>query len=174
MPFCELWGCFVIDKTRKVKFLYNIIRFPLWRKTTIQLEYIETHTKKGCVTDLWHTLFLFLSNRVELEGFEPSSAQGNHTLSTCLFQPSVFEAWQDLDHQSYPYPLKFHPCNEAYMNYFRFTCTAWSTRFGTTSVERCLVPAPCAGIKLVYYTSTRQRERSYFRQLIFCSLGFRR
>ena len=58
MPFCELWGCFVIDKTRKVKFLYNIIRFPLWRKTTIQLEYIETHTKKGCVTDLWHTLNL--------------------------------------------------------------------------------------------------------------------
>ena len=29
MPFCGLWGCFVIDKTRKVKFLYNIIRFPL-------------------------------------------------------------------------------------------------------------------------------------------------
>ena len=57
MPFCGLWGCFVIDKTRKVKFLYNIIRFPLWRKTTIQLEYIETHTKKRCVTDLWHTLF---------------------------------------------------------------------------------------------------------------------
>ena len=28
---------------------------------------------------------------VELEGFEPSSAQGNHTLSTRLFQPSVFE-----------------------------------------------------------------------------------
>ena len=46
MPFCELWGCFVIDKTRKVKFLYNIIRFPLWRKTTIQLKYTETHKKK--------------------------------------------------------------------------------------------------------------------------------
>ena len=117
---------------------------------------------------------LLFAYRVELEGIEPSSAQGNHTLSTCLFQPSIFEVWQDLDHQSYPYPLKFHPCNEAYMNYFRFTCTAWSTRFGTTSVERCLVPAPCAGIKLVYYTSTRQRERSYFRQLIFCSLGLRR
>ena len=117
---------------------------------------------------------LLFAYRVELEGIEPSSAHGHHTLSTCLFQPSIFEIWQDLDHQSYPYPLKFHPCNEAYMNYFRFTCTAWSTRFGTTSVERCLVPAPCAGIKLVYYTSTRQRERSYFRQLIFCSLGFRR
>ncbi len=25
---------------------------------------------------------------VELEGIEPSSKQGNHTLSTCLFQPS--------------------------------------------------------------------------------------
>ena len=116
----------------------------------------------------------FFAYRVELEGIEPSSAQGNHTLSTCLFQPSIFEVWQDLDHQSYPYPLKFHPCNEAYMNYFRFTCTAWSTRFGTTSVERCPVPAPCAGIKLIYCTSIKQRERSYFRQLIFCSLGFRR
>lgn len=29
---------------------------------------------------------LFVS-RVELEGIEPSSAQGNHMLSTCLFQP---------------------------------------------------------------------------------------
>ena len=127
--------------------------------------------KRECAISSWHTLFLV---EVELEGIEPSSAQGNHTLSTCLFQPSVFEAWQDLDHQSYPYPLKFHSCNEAYMNYFRFACTAWSTRFGTTSVERCPVPAPCAGIKLIYCTSIKQRERSYFRQLIFCSLGFRR
>ena len=29
----------------------------------------------------------FLLSRVELEGIEPSSAQGNHMLSTCLFQP---------------------------------------------------------------------------------------
>ena len=35
---------------------------------------------------------LLFAYRVELEGIEPSSAQGNHTLSTCLFQPSVFEA----------------------------------------------------------------------------------
>ena len=27
---------------------------------------------------------------VELVGFEPTSAQGNHTLSTRLFQPLVF------------------------------------------------------------------------------------
>ncbi len=39
---------------------------------------------------------------VELEGVEPSSKQGNHTLSTRLFQPSVFEHQQDLDHQLTP------------------------------------------------------------------------
>ena len=61
---------------------------------------------------------------VDLVGVEPTSAQGNHMLSTRLFQPSVFEAWQDLDHQPYPYPLKFHPCIEAYKSYFRFACTA--------------------------------------------------
>ena len=39
---------------------------------------------------------------VELEGVEPSSKQGNHTLSTRLFQTSVFECQQDLDHQLTP------------------------------------------------------------------------
>lgn len=44
----------------------------------------------------------------------------------------------------------------------------WIHWFGTTSLEWCLVPLPCNGIKLViYYTSIKQRERSYFRQLIF-------
>ena len=45
---------------------------------------------------------LFSGTLVEMEGFEPSSAQGNHTLSTRLFQTSVFECRQDLDHQSTP------------------------------------------------------------------------
>ena len=49
---------------------------------------------------------------VELVGFEPTSAQGNHTLSTRLFQPLVFEAWQDLDHQPYPYLLNFTHASE--------------------------------------------------------------
>ena len=40
-------------------------------------------------------------------------------------------------------------------------------RFGTTSLERCLVPSPGGGIKpVIYCTSIRQRERSCFRQLI--------
>ena len=42
---------------------------------------------------------------VELEGVEPSSKQGNHTLSTRLFQTLVFVPQQDLDHQLRPYPL---------------------------------------------------------------------
>lgn len=64
---------------------------------------------------------------VELVGFEPTSKQGNHTLSTCLFWPSVFVTQQDPDHQLRPYPLKLHPCGEAHTGYFRFTCTALSS-----------------------------------------------
>ena len=48
--------------------------------------------------NLWHTLFFV---EVELEGIEPSSAQENHMHSTCLFLPSIFEVWQDLEHQQY-------------------------------------------------------------------------
>lgn len=36
-------------------------------------------------------LRLLFVARVELEGIEPSSAQGNHTLSTRLFQTAIFE-----------------------------------------------------------------------------------
>ena len=32
--------------------------------------------------------FCFTTLKVELEGFEPSSKRGNHTLSTCLSWPS--------------------------------------------------------------------------------------
>ena len=40
--------------------------------------------------------------------------------------------------------------------------------FGTTSLEQCLVASPCNAIKpMIYYASIRQRERNYFRQLIF-------
>ena len=43
-------------------------------------------------------------------------------------------------------------------------------RFGTTSLERCLVPSPSDGIKpVIYCTSIRQRERNCFRQLNFMS-----
>ena len=46
--------------------------------------------------------FAASSSNVELVGFEPTSKQGNHTLSTRLFQPLVFVRRQDLDHQPAP------------------------------------------------------------------------
>ncbi len=54
---------------------------------------------------------------VEMEGIEPSSKQGSHTLSTCLFLPLVFVMQQDQDHQLHPYPLKLHWQHEAAVNY---------------------------------------------------------
>ena len=47
-----------------------------------------------------------------------------HTLSTCLFLPSVFVMQQDQDHQLHPYPLKFHQQGEAPADYSRFYSTA--------------------------------------------------
>ena len=44
--------------------------------------------------------------KVDLEGIEPSSKRGNHTLSTCLSSPSIFVDKQDRSHQPVPYPLK--------------------------------------------------------------------
>ena len=61
---------------------------------------------------------------VEMEGIEPSSKQGSHTLSTCLFLPLVFVMQQDQDHQLHPYPLKFHQQGEAPIDYSRFYSTA--------------------------------------------------
>ena len=50
---------------------------------------------------------------VELEGVEPSSKQGNHTLSTCLSWPSLSDCDKTQAHQSQSYPLKLHPPVEA-------------------------------------------------------------
>ena len=109
--------------------------------------------------------------RVELVGFEPTSAQGNHALSTCLSQPLVFVRRQDLGHQPAPYPLKIHPRHGAAVGYSRFNLHRLISGFGTTSSERCLVALSHSAIRPVtYYTSVRQRERNCFRQLIFRSL----
>ena len=122
---------------------------------------MKGHKKKITICIIDNYLF------VELVGFEPTSKQGNHMLSTCLFQPSVFVPRQDLDHQPRPYPLKLHQCTEAYTDYFRFTCTAESLdseQHPWSDVSFC---QPCGGIKLIYCTSIKQRERNCFRQLNF-------
>ncbi len=65
-----------------------------------------------------------------MEGIEPSSKQGNHTLSTCLFLPWVFVMQQDQDHQLHPYPLKLHQRSEASADYSRFYSTAGQNASG--------------------------------------------
>ena len=83
-----------------------------------------------------------------------------------LIPDFIFVRQQDLDHQLTPYSLKLHLHIGTYADYSRFTCTACSRRFGTTSLERCLVLSPGDGIKpVIYCTSIRQRERTCFRQL---------
>lgn len=72
---------------------------------------------------------------VELVGFEPTSKQGNHTLSTRLSLPLVFEHKQDQSHPLMPYPLNFHPDSGACLNYLRFCCATGSERFGATASE---------------------------------------
>ena len=60
----------------------------------------------------------------------------------------------------------FHQRREAAFDYSRFSLHRLISGFGKTSSERCLVPAPGAGIKPVTYcTSVRQRERNCFRQI---------
>lgn len=57
-------------------------------------------------------------NVVEMEGIEPSSKQGSHTLSTCLFLPWVFVMQQDQDHQLHPYPLRVSLAARGYCQLF--------------------------------------------------------
>ena len=45
---------------------------------------------------------IFRDFLVDLEGVEPSSKRGSHTLSTCLSLPSVFVHKQDQSHPLIP------------------------------------------------------------------------
>lgn len=104
---------------------------------------------------------------VDLEGFEPSSKRGNHKLSTCLSPPSIFEHKQDRSHPFVPYPLNCRKGYEEKPELFPILLRRYVKRFGKRAFERRLVPTSNVGIKPVYYTSTRQREHNYFRQIIF-------
>lgn len=129
----------------------------------------QDNIKQKVGTDTFVCLYFFdvIFSDVDLVGVEPTSAQGNHTLSTRLFQPSVFVCWQGLNHQPTSYPLNLHQCIEAYTDYFRLNLHRLISGFGTTSSERCLVQLSNSRIKPVTYcTSVRQRERNCFRQLI--------
>ena len=104
-----------------------------------------------------------------MEGLEPSSKQGSHTPSTCLFLPLVFVMQQDQDHQLHPYPLKFHWQHEAAVNYSRLYSTAdqnASGRMAFWAMSRSPAPRLARELGHIYYASIRQRERNEFRQLI--------
>ena len=105
---------------------------------------------------------------VELEGVEPSSAQGNHALSTCLFQTRFSCADKTWTTGPTPYPLKLHRRFGASRRLFPNNLRRLTLGFGTTPLERRLVRLPCKRIKLVIYcTSIKQREHTRCCQLIF-------
>ena len=110
---------------------------------------------------------------MELEGIEPSSKRGNNTLSTCLSLPLIFVRRQDQGHQPIGLSSKSYlPC-EAKANQFRFIRTSVSNSLETTAFGRCLVLAPGAKIKLIYYYSIKQQEHNCYCQLSFESSDYR-
>ena len=60
-----------------------------WRGSRSALPLLQSVATKRTLT---RVRVLFSGTLVEMEGFEPSSAQGNHTLSTRLFQTSFSSA----------------------------------------------------------------------------------
>ena len=67
---------------------------------------------------------------------------------------------------------KSHHAIGAWHDYPRFTMRRLILRFGTTPLERRLVPSPSNGIKpVIYCTSIRQREHTCCCQLIFWPNG---
>lgn len=80
-------------------------------------------------------------------GFEPTSAQGNHTLSTRLSQPSFSSSNKTWATNHCLIPFEFHLRRRADEGYFRFILHRLISRFGTTSSERCLVALSYSAIK---------------------------
>ncbi len=87
-------------------------------------------------------------NFVELEGVEPSSKHGNNMLSTCLASLGFSCTGKAEATNLYLILYGFHCIYEAKCNYPRFCCTSVSSCLEERALGRCLVPAPCAGIKL--------------------------
>lgn len=112
--------------------------------------------------------------KVDQEGIEPSSKRGNNMLSTCLSSlwfscESKTEATHShleplktssrLRGCSRLFPIWLHRCIKT----LRKNCSWAMSRSDTSSV----------GIKLIYYASIKQRERSCFRQLNFREPSFK-
>lgn len=110
---------------------------------------------------------------MELEGFEPSSKRGTNELSTCLV--STWFSCGDRQETTNHCLILCVSRRVARLSspYFRFNCTTWSIRLGKRTIGWCLVSATVAEIKLIYYSSIKQRERSCFRHLNCRRLWFK-
>ncbi len=98
-----------------------------------------------------------------MEGVEPSSKQGTPMVSTCLFR-CCFSC------RAREPPC----CRSADKAIPKLLSTPGSGRNQESPPAGCLVRPPCERIKpVIYCASIRQRERSCFRQLIFCSQDLR-
>ena len=74
MPFCELWGCFVIDKTRKVKFPYNINKIPFVKKDYDSTRIYRNTQKKGA-SQTYDTPSFLLNNELYFTHYEDATYQ---------------------------------------------------------------------------------------------------
>ena len=79
----------------------------------------------------------------------------------------IFVYRQDRSHQSIPYPLKFRERCEESLKLFPNLLCHFTKRFGTRAFEWHLVSTPMAEIKLIYYTSIKQREHNFRCQIKF-------
>lgn len=104
---------------------------------------------------------------VEPAGVEPASKRGSNTLSTCLSSPSFFEYRQDRSHQPLPYPLNLIE---------RTRLRSTIPDLAAPPDQRASRPRHLGDVSSrhygrdkarIYYTSIKQQERSYFRQLQF-------
>ena len=116
-------------------------------------------------------ILLYIKNNylsiVDLGRIELPSKRGNHMLSTCLSLPSVFEHKQDQSHQPMPYPLIFRKSYEEELKLSPILLCRFIKRFGARAFERHLVSTTLAEIKLIYYTSIKQREHNFRCQINF-------
>ena len=103
---------------------------------------------------------------VEIGGVEPPSKQGTNMLSTCLSPPSFSCLNKTGATNSDLICSVFSPMHRSLHRLFRVFPHLFTLSAHRLGLERCLVSAPGAEIRLIYCTSIKQREHSYCCQLI--------
>ena len=84
-----------------------------------------------------------------------------------LIHELIVGSRQDHGDQSATYSVNFRTAPRQNWPYSRLMSTTESISHGKRAIGWCLVSATVAEIKLIYYASIKQQERSYFRQINF-------